>query len=91
LANHASAIKRMRQSQKRRLYNRHYRAGMRTQIKKVRAAVASGNVETATSELNAAVSIIQRLAGKKVLHRRNASRRVSRLYKAVNRLKASAS
>ncbi len=91
MANHADALKRMRQNTKRRMRNRHYRATMRTQIKKVRVAVENGELETASSELNGAVSIIQRLATKGVIHRRNASRRVSRLYKAVNGLKAAQS
>ncbi|MCB9758732.1 MAG: 30S ribosomal protein S20 [Alphaproteobacteria bacterium] len=89
MANHASALKRMRQTQKRRARNRHYRSSMRTQIKKVRAAVEAGDHETASQELNAAVAVIQRLAGKKIIHPRNASRKVSRLYAAVNGLKAS--
>lgn len=88
MANHASALKRMRQSRKRRLYNRHNRSTMRTQIKKVRAAVASKDLATASTELNAAVSVIQKMAGKRIIHKRNASRRVARLYKAVNALKS---
>jgi small subunit ribosomal protein S20 len=88
VANHADALKRMRQNTKRRMRNRHYRATMRTEIKKVRVAVESGELETASASLNSAVSIIQRLASKGVIHRRNAARRVSRLYKAVNGLKA---
>ena len=89
MAHHADALKRMRQNQKRRMRNRHYRATMRTQIKKVRQAVTSGELQTASTELNGAVSIIQRLASKKIIHRRAAARRVARLYKAVNKLKAS--
>lgn len=88
MANHADALKRMRQNTKRRMRNRHYRATMRTQIKKVRVAVENGELETASAQLNNAVSVIQRLASKGVIHRRNASRRVSRLYKAVNKLKS---
>jgi small subunit ribosomal protein S20 len=88
MADHADALKRMRQNQKRRLRNRHYRADMRTKIKKVRAAVASGELETAQAALPAAVSAVQRLASKKIIHARNSNRRVSRLYKAVNKLKA---
>lgn len=90
LANHASALKRMRQSRKRRLYNRHNRSSMRTQIRKVRMAVAAKDLAAAITELNAAVSVIQKLAGKKILHKRNASRRVARLYKSVNALRAGA-
>jgi len=88
VANHADALKRMRQNTKRRMRNRHYRATMRTEIKKVRVAVESGELETASNSLNGAVSIIHRLASKGIIHRRNAARRVSRLYKAVNGLKA---
>lgn len=87
MANHASALKRMRQSQKRRAYNRQYRSAMRTQIRKVRVAVADGDLAAATPLMNQAVSIIQRLAARKVIHKRNAARRVSRLYKAFNAAK----
>ncbi|MED5373489.1 MAG: 30S ribosomal protein S20 [Myxococcota bacterium] len=89
MANHADALKRMRQNAKRRMRNRHYRATMRTQIKKVRVAIEAGDAETAAANLNGAVSIIQRLATKGIIHRNQASRRVARLYKAVNKLKAS--
>jgi small subunit ribosomal protein S20 len=86
LAHHKDAIKRMKQNERRRLRNRHYRSSMRTQIKKVRAAVESGDKAVASSELNKAVSIIQRLATKRIIHKRNADRRISRLYQAVNAL-----
>lgn len=90
MAHHKDAIKRMKQNEKRRLRNRHYRSTMRTQIKKVRAAVEAGDAELASAELNKAVAIIQRLSSKKIIHPRNAARRVSRLYRAVNGLKAAA-
>ena len=88
MAQHLDAVKRNKQNEKRRLRNRHYRATMRSQLKKVRAAVEGGDVEKATAELNKAVSIIQRLTTKNILHRRTAARKVSRLYKAVNGLRA---
>lgn len=90
MAHHKDAIKRMKQNEKRRLRNRHYRSTMRTQIKKVRVAVEANDAEAASTELNKAVAIIQRLASKKIIHSRNAARRISRLYKAVNGLKAAA-
>jgi small subunit ribosomal protein S20 len=90
LAHHKDAIKRIKQNEKRRLRNRHYRTTMRNQFKKVRAAVDAGDQSVATSELNKAVSIVQRLVTKNVLHRRNAARRVSRLYKAVNGMQRAA-
>ena len=88
MAHHKDAIKRIKQNEKRRLRNRHYRSNMRNQIKKVRQAVDAGDHGAASTELNKAVSIIQRLVSKNILHRRNAARRVSRLYKAVNGIKA---
>ena len=82
-------MKRMRQSATQRGRNRHYRSAMRTQIKQVRAAIDAGDHDTASAKLPATVSIIQKLAQKGVLHKRQANRRVARLHKAVNSLKAS--
>ena len=84
MANHKDAAKRNRQNQKKRNQNRQYRTRMRNQIKSVRTAVENGDVATATEQLRNTVSIIQRLAGKGVLHKRQAARRISRLHQAVN-------
>ena len=86
MANIASAIKRDRQNTKRRAYNRHYRSSMRTEIKKLRSAIESGDGDAAKAQLPATVAIIQRVAQKGIIHRKNAARRVSRLSKAVNTL-----
>ena len=84
MANHKDALKRIRQNAKQRTRNRHYRTMMRSQIKKVRAAIDSGDSTVAQSELTSAVSMIQRVAQKGIIHRRQAARRVSRLAQAVN-------
>ena len=84
MATHKDAMKRARQSQERRLRNRHYRTRMRNQIKTLREAIENGEGETARDLLPGTVSTIQRVAQKGVIHRRNAARRVSRLAKAVN-------
>lgn len=84
MANHKDAAKRNRQNQKKRNQNRQYRTRMRNQIKSVRTAVENGDVATATEQLRNTVSIIQHLAGKGVLHKRQAARRISRLHQAVN-------
>ncbi len=86
MANIASAIKRDRQNTKRRAYNRHYRSSMRTEIKKLRTAIESGDGDAAKAQLPITVAIIQRVAQKGIIHRKNAARRVSRLSKAVNTL-----
>jgi len=84
LANHKSALKRHRQSEKRRLRNASVKSSIKTQIKKVRAATAGGEAETAAEELKKAISLLDRAVTKGVLHRNNASRRISRLTVAAN-------
>lgn len=86
MANHQDAIKRIKQNEKRRMRNRHYRTMMRNQIKKLRSAVDAGDKATADAELRKAVSIIHRIAAKGVIHRRQAGRRVQRLNAAVKSL-----
>lgn len=88
MANHKSAIKRIRQNQKRYLRNRYWRSSLRTAVKRVREAIAVGELETAQTQLRSAVRVINRVASKGVIHKRQASRRVSRLTIAVNRLGA---
>ena len=83
MANHQDAIKRNKQNIKRRAANRHYRSVMRNQIKRVREAVTAGDKKVANDELQKAVSIIQRVAAKRVIHKNQAARRCSRLNAAV--------
>jgi small subunit ribosomal protein S20 len=84
VANHKDALKRARQADERRIVNRAYRTRLRTQIKKLRAAIEDGDVETAKALLPETVGVIQHTATKGIIHKRNAARRVSRLAKAVN-------
>ncbi|MCB9681394.1 MAG: 30S ribosomal protein S20 [Alphaproteobacteria bacterium] len=86
MAHHKDAIKRNRQNEQRRMRNRHYRTMMRNRVKAVRAAVESGNVETAQTALRDAMSVIHRVAGKGIIHKNQAARRISRLNKAVKKL-----
>jgi small subunit ribosomal protein S20 len=79
VANHASALKRARQAVKIRLSNRTQKAAMRTAIKKVHAAIESGDQAAANEALKAATSLIDRAGCKHQIHPRQASRRVSRL------------
>ena len=89
MANHKSAIKRNRQSQVRRLRNRANNSKMKTAIKAVDAAIAEKAVDEAQAALKAVIPIIDRIAVKGVLHKKNASRKVSRLTKKVNDFVAS--
>ena len=86
MANHKSALKRVRQNVKRRARNRHVLTSMRTLIKRVRAAIEAGNSEEAKANLADAVRHLSRAADKGVIHRKQASRKIGRLTRAVNTL-----
>jgi len=83
LANHASALKRARQNLKRNTRNRAYRTRVRSVVKQVRQAIEAGDAEAAQSALSKAVPVIDKAASKGVLHKKNASRKVSRLSSQV--------
>ncbi len=86
MANHASALKRARQNEKRNARNKAYRTRVRSVVKKVRQAIAAGNADEAQAALKQAVPVIDKAAGKGVFHKKNASRQVSRLSKQVSAL-----
>ena len=86
MPNHKSAIKRVRQNEKRRTRNRQIMSTSRTFVKRVRVAVDSGNAEEARALLPAAVKSLNVAASKGVIHRNQASRKISRLTLAVNGL-----
>lgn len=88
MPNTKSAMKRMRQNEKRRLRNRMIRTRMRTFIKKAREALAIGDPALASEAVREAVSQIDRAAQKGVIHRNAAARRKSRLMKRLNLLQA---
>lgn len=84
MANHKSAEKRNRQNKLRNARNTHIRSTMRTFVKRVRTAVAEGDMETARQMLEKAVPCIDKAAAKGVIHKATASRKISRLAKLVN-------
>ena len=77
MANHKSAEKRVRQTEKRRQRNKHVLSTMRTYIKRVRVAIADGNAEDATERLKAATQALAKAASKGVIHRNQARRKIS--------------
>ncbi|HAT50102.1 MAG: 30S ribosomal protein S20 [Magnetococcales bacterium] len=79
MANIKSAIKRNRQTEKLTQRNREVKSRYRTYAKKVLEAVKSGNVELAQTAMKEATSVITVTARKGVIHRNQASRRISRL------------
>ena len=84
MPNHKSAEKRVRQNEKRRDINRGNRGRLRTGIKKLRAAMESGEAGAAQELLPATVSLIDKAVQKGVLHRNAAARYKSRLTLRVN-------
>ena len=89
MANHKSAEKRNRQAQVRRMRNRINRSKMKTAVRALNEAIDSGSVEEAQSALKVAVPVIAKTAAKGTLHKRTASRKISRLTKRVNGMEAS--
>ena len=83
MANTKSAEKRNRQNIKARERNRAQRSTLRTAIKKLRTAVASGDAARAQEILPETLSVIDKTAQKKVIHANTASRYKSRLTKKV--------
>jgi small subunit ribosomal protein S20 len=79
MPNHKSAEKRVRQNEKRRDINRGNRGRLRTGIKKLRAALESGETGAAQELLPKTVSLIDKAVQKGVLHRNAAARYKSRL------------
>ncbi len=86
MANHPSAIKRYRQSQKRRLINQKNRHGLKTEIKRLRAAITAGKSTDAKTLIPATFSAIDKSVQKGVIKKNTASRYKSRLMKSISGL-----
>ena len=83
MANIKSQIKRNKQNEKRRLRNKAVRSELRTRVKGAEAAAGGDN---ALAAANAALSKIDKAAGKGVIHKNAAARKKSRLMKRLARL-----
>ena len=88
MASHASAVKKQRRDEKRRLHNRALRSRYRTQLKKIRGLLDKGDLDGARKVLPATLSLVDRSAKLGVIHDNTAARAKSRLRLAVNRLAA---
>jgi small subunit ribosomal protein S20 len=86
VANHKSAEKRIRQTARRTARNRYVRSTMRTFVKRVRVAAEAGEADAARAALIDAMKKIDGAASKGVIHRKQASRRISRLQLLVNEI-----
>lgn len=88
MANIKSAIKRIRQNEKRRLHNRYYRGRARAFVKKARDVMDDGSQDEAQEALLQAISALDKAASKGIIHKNNAARRKSRLMKRYNQVVA---
>ena len=79
LAHSASAIKRVRQNEKRRLRNRSNRSRLRSQIKKLRLALEGKNQDEAKALLPETVKLVDVMVKKGILHENTGNRYKSRL------------
>lgn len=86
MANHASAEKRNRQRIVKTARNRATKASVRTDVKKVRAAVTAGKKDEAAKALVVAASHLDKAAKKGAIHKKAASRTQARLAKALHKL-----
>ena len=88
MANTKSAKKAARQTARRTTVNKASHSRLRSSVRKVEEAIAAGNKEAALAALKEAEPVIARTAQKGIIHRKSASRKVSRLVKRVGAMGA---
>ncbi|MEO1078472.1 MAG: 30S ribosomal protein S20 [Pseudomonadota bacterium] len=88
MANSPQARKRARQAEKRRSHNASLRSLVRTNIKRVVAAIQTGDAEQAREAYGKAVPVIDRMADKGIIHKNKAARHKSRLSAQIKALAA---
>ena len=86
MANIKSAKKRILVNRTKAERNKAIRSGVKTAIKKVYAAIESGDKAAAAAELSAATKVIEMAGSKGVFHKNNVAHKVSRISKAVNNM-----
>jgi small subunit ribosomal protein S20 len=88
VAHHKSAIKRIRQNERRRVRNKGIRSRTRPLSKNVIEALGDGDNEAAKAALKQAIPAIDKAAAKGIIKKNTASRKISRLMKKVGQVKA---
>lgn len=83
MPNIKSSIKDLKRSRKRAIRNADVRTGIKTAIKKARAATAGGDAEAARAQTQAAARLLDKAVSKGAIHKRAAARRKSRLAKRL--------
>ena len=83
MANHKSALKRIRQSEKKRIINRYYHKTARTALRVLRS---EEDKSAATLKLPSVISLLDKLVKKNIIHKNIAANLKSKLTKHVNKL-----
>lgn len=84
MANHKSALKRQRQSEKKRVRNAAVKSTLRKAVKSTRLAIDENKAEEAGKSLAASTRLLDKAVSKGIIHRNNASRKISRLTRQAN-------
>jgi len=87
MANHLSALKRARQTERRTARNRANTSSLRTQLRELRETIAKGDKTAAEQTYRKTVSVLDKAIRKGILHENTASRYKSRLGKRVTNMK----
>jgi small subunit ribosomal protein S20 len=90
MASHASALKAHRQNIVRREANRQLRSRLRGALRNIRAAIDSGDPAQVKDALRSTISLVDKMATKRVIHRNAAARYKSRLAKRITKKTAAA-
>lgn len=86
MANTKQAKKRVRQAEKHRRHNASMRSMLRTYIKKVVTAIASGDQKAALASIKEATPVIDRMVNKGIIHKNKAARHKSRLTSHIKKM-----
>jgi small subunit ribosomal protein S20 len=86
MANSAQARKRARQAEATRMRNASLKSALRTAVKKVKKAIATGDKAAAAKTMQESQSVIDKIADKKIVHKNMVSRTKSRLSTAIKAL-----
>ena len=90
MASHASALKAHRQNVVRREANRQLRSRLRSALRNIRAAIDAGDPSQVKDALRSTISLVDKMAGKGIIHRNAAARYKSRLASRVAKKSAAA-
>jgi small subunit ribosomal protein S20 len=91
MPNTKQALKRMRVTAKRTARNRHVKSTVKTAVRRFSETLAQGDLESARDKFTSAVKVLDKSAGKGVLHKNAVARKKSRLAKRLNKLASSVS